>query len=205
MTDPIPIVIVTEDILSETVILKILDTSKNNYSVINRLGRRGCTYIKQKILAFNQAANKTPFLVCVDLDQVECPPVLIRRWIDFNLNSKMLFRIAVREIESWLLAHRINIAKYLHVSKANITREPENLLDPKQTLINIARKSKSRTIRNGIPPSDGSTAKIGPNYNAALTEFVITSWDPLVARENSLSLRKALIALDNFNPLCDNR
>jgi len=105
VTTPIPIHLVVEDDLSDAVLRKILRESSNNFTVGSSFGKCGYGYIKQKIHAFNNAAKGTPFLVLSDLE-AECAPIQIKEWLPVPRHHNLLFRITVREIESWLLADR---------------------------------------------------------------------------------------------------
>ena len=60
------------------------------------------------------------------------------------------------------MADRESIASFLAVSIAKVPQHPN--LDPnsKQTLINIARTSRSKNIREDLVPRQGSGAKVGP-------------------------------------------
>ena len=68
-------------------------------------------------------------------------------------------------------------------------------LNPKETLINLAQASRSRSIREDIVPRRGSGAKVGPLYVARLTEFAERYWRPDIAAENSESLHRCIRAL----------
>lgn len=54
---------------------------------------------------FNFAARLTPFLVLADLDRIECAPKLIRDWLPVEKHPNPVFRVAVREVESWVQAY----------------------------------------------------------------------------------------------------
>jgi len=54
------------------------DVSKNKFIINNIYGNSGFGYIKSKISGFNNAAKNFPFLIITDLDEYECPPVLIK-------------------------------------------------------------------------------------------------------------------------------
>ncbi len=154
--------------------------------------------MKKSIRSFNKASRYIPFFVLTDLDKISCPPGLLKDWLDEALHERLILRIAVREVESWLLADRMNISRYLSVSKDRIAVDIESIIDPKQYIFSIARSSKSRTIREGIPPAPESTAHCGPDYNNLLIHFVREEWEPESARKNSHSLEKAIIAISSF-------
>ena len=113
----------------------------------------------------------------------------------------MSFRVAVREVESWLLADREGIAAFLGVRVAIVPAEPDSLLEPKETMVNLARRSSRSRIRSDLVPRPGSGRSTGPLYNATLINFVsdgITGWRPDVAMRTSPSLQKARNALEGL-------
>jgi hypothetical protein len=153
------------------------------------------------IKSFNNAAQETPFLVLTDLDNAQCPPSLINAWLPHgNQHPNLIFRVAVREVEAWLLADRNNFADYLGILKEKIPPVVESIKDPKRLLMELARKSRKRALREAIVPSSKSGAKQGPDYNGALIPFVNKFWDIEAAKENSMSLKKTVKAVRNFKP-----
>jgi len=200
VTPPIPINLAVEDILSEAVLRKILRESKKDFAVGACFCHGGYAYLKKSIRGFNNAAKAAPFLVLTDLDKAECPPVLLREWLPHPRHPNLLFRIAVREVEAWLLAHREALAKFLGIQRQLIPYEVDNLADPKQLLISLARKSKKRQLREAIVPRSGSTAKVGPDYNGQLALFVEHFWEIAKAAQNSPSLQRTVRAITDFNP-----
>ncbi|MCP4666493.1 MAG: DUF4276 family protein [Deltaproteobacteria bacterium] len=201
MDENIPIVIAVEDDLSEAVLRVMFNQSTRSYEVSNCLGRQGSGYLKKKIKGFNQAAKGIPFLVLTDLDQTDCPPLLIGKWLSIPKHENLLFRIAVREIESWLLAHRRAMASFFGVQENLIPSDPDNLSDPKRFLISLAAKSRKSDLRKAIVPANRSTAKIGPDYNGTLVTFVRDSWQAKEASKSSPSLRRAFNAIEKFTPV----
>lgn len=201
MSAPIPLNLVVEDYLSEAVVLKILCASGRPFAVGTRyLGRQGAGYIKKRICGFNRAAKATPFLVLTDLDDETCAPQLLQSWLSEPPNRNLIFRIAVREVEAWLLAHRDGIATFLGIQRDLIPSNVESLKNPKEVLIDLARKSRRGDIRKDIVPSDGSNRVQGPDYNGRLIRFVEESWSPVQAMKNSQSLSSAARALASFKP-----
>ena len=152
-------------------------------------GKKGSGYIKNKIQDFNKSAQSICYLALVDLDKYNCPPEVILSWLPHK-NNLMIFRVVVREIESWLLADRNNIAKFLNFSVDKIPTNPENENDPKQKLVNIARNSRSSQIRSSLVPEKNSTAQVGKLYTSEMKRFVSEFWDINSARVNSPSLNK---------------
>ena len=200
MSSDIPINIVFEDDLSKAVIMKILQ-SRDRYEVGIGFPMHGFGNIKKKIDGFNNAAKGMPYLVLTDLDKEECAPTLIQDWIkNVPIHQNLLFRVAVREVESWVLADRDCFAKFLGVEEVLIPVEVDEIGDPKDYLVNLVKKSSKRKLRDDIVPKKGSTAKQGPNYNGPLISFVKNFWNPDEAMQNSPSLRRAIKAIEHFRP-----
>lgn len=197
MTNPIPINLAVEDALSEAIIRQIIRQSKRDFIVGTCYNRRGYGYLKKTIRGFNNAAKGTPYLVLTDLDKNECPLGLIEKWLPHPKHPNLLFRIAVREVESWVLGDRAAFAKFLGIKQELIPQDVDGLEDPKKKLIDLARKSRKR---GGIVPAKGSTAKIGPDYNGQLIDFVTNYWQVEVAALSSPSLKRAYDAIMTFEP-----
>lgn len=189
--------LVYEDDLSEAVMYKLINHFGDKYTVHNTYSGHGFGYLKSNIKGFNQASVVSPFFMLTDLDNYNCPLSLINDWINFPLNSNFIFRIAVREVEAWLLADIEGLSEYFKVSSVNFPISPESEIDPKNTLIHLARRSRIRKIREDVVPINENAA-IGPNYNGCLTEFVIKHWNVETALLRSKSLLKAFNRLENF-------
>ena len=185
------LVVATEDELSEIVAEKLVYELVSRDTYIERIRRNGYGYLKSKMQSFCEIARRRPVFILADLDARACPRALIEDWCEnWQRAEKLIFRVAVREIESWLLADRTAIAKFLNVSPAKITRDPETLTDPKAYLLSLAEQG-AREVKNRLLPSRGSSAKQGLGYSDCLAEFVMKKWSPARAAECSDSLRKA--------------
>jgi len=162
-------------------------------------GKRGKDYIKQKIGKFNLTAKSINYLALVDFMDTDCacPAEVISTWLPHK-NKLMYFRVVVREIESWLLADRKTIAKFLSVGIEKIPINPENESDPKQKLVNIARTSRSKSIRSALVPEQNSTAQVGRLYTSEIKRFISDFWELNAARKNSPSLNKCLNRLEEI-------
>lgn len=189
--------LVYEDDLSEAVMSKLLNYSSEDFVIHNTYSGHGFGYLKSNIRGFNQASNFISHFMLTDLDNFECPLELINEWIDFSMHPNFIFRIAVKEVEAWLLADIEGLSQFFRVSKVNFPKKPENEIDPKHILIELARRSRLRTIREDIVPIN-EYAKIGPNYNARMTEFVNEYWNIESAIYRSRSLEKAFSKLRTF-------
>lgn len=164
-------------------------------------GKHGWSYVQGRIRALNEAASLAPHLALVDLMDVrprpDCPASLVRAWLP-NRHPNMLFRVVVRELESWLLADREGIADLLHVPLTRVPRLPEEEPDPKRALVNLARRSRSRRLREALVPRAGSTAQVGPDYNPLLEQFILHGWNPTTARAVAPSLDRCLTRLEEL-------
>ncbi len=201
---PIPLDIVVEDSLSESVLTKLLRHSEKPYSVGDCLQRGGFGYIKRNISGFNRAAQGRPFFILTDLDRNECAPNLIEDWLHKPISPNLVFRVAVREVEAWLLADRDGISEFLGVRRQSIPLDIEDIGDPKSLIVSLSRSSRRRSIRLDIAPAVGSTARQGPDYNARLQSFVQEVWDLDAACTRSDSLSRAVERIRTFEPSWSN-
>ncbi|HIK15203.1 MAG TPA: hypothetical protein IGS53_07960 [Leptolyngbyaceae cyanobacterium M33_DOE_097] len=203
MTD-IPINLAVEDALSEAVLRSMLNQSRRPFTVGNCLSRGGYGYLKKIIPGINHAAKGMPYLVLTDLDNADCPLAIISSWLSQPKHPNLIFRVAIIEVEAWLLAHREAFSEFLGISANSIPSNVDEIPDPKQLLINLARKSPRRSVRDAIVPAPGSTAKIGKDYNGQLIQFVQQSWQVDSAKINSQSLQRAMNAIMSFEPIWEN-
>lgn len=140
-------------------------------------------------------AEREPVVLITDLDRLSCAPLLIADWFQFKRFSRFLcFRVAVREVESWLMADKINLAKFLGVAERWLPRSVEEELEPKQRLIKIASKGR-KNIRDELVGRGSDGAKQGFGYNEQLSKFVTSGWDPERAIALSDSLRRTCVGL----------
>ena len=97
------------------------------------------------------------------------------------------------EIEAWALADRQSLAEWLGISISVVSRSPDDVHDPKRELIELARRSRKRELREALVRSlpDG-LFRPGPGYNDYLGNFVAQLWKPETARLNSPSLDRAI-------------
>jgi len=134
-------------------------------------------------------------MVLVDLDRdAECAPPLCEEWVP-DPAPYLCFRVAVREVEAWLMADAVSLSSFLSVARSRIPVDPEQLFDPKTEMVNLARRSRRREIREDMVPRDQSGRSVGPAYVSRLIEYVQTFWRPNVAIERAQSLRRAVACL----------
>lgn len=197
----IPIDVAVEDQLSEQVVLKLLEVANRSFHVGTTYRRGGFGYLRRTINGWNAAAKGRPFIVLTDLDDGKCPSALIAEWLTSDIHPNLIFRIAVREVEAWLLADSENLATYLRISAKHLPGDPDSLSDPKASLIDLAKRSRASDVRANLVPRPGSTAKQGPGHNEFLGAFVQRKWDVRAAAEQSRSLKRALSRIEDFQPI----
>jgi hypothetical protein len=156
--------------------------------------------IKHKCGSFLKMANAGIHVFAItDLDAAPCASGLVLDWFSpagLPLPEKLYFRVAVREIEAWLLADLDAFASYLGIPAANFSSVPESLPDPKQHLLNVIRQKSTKSIHREMLPR--RNMRIGPAYNEVLTKFVQTKWSPARAAAHAPSLSRAIHALEKF-------
>jgi hypothetical protein len=197
----IPVNLVAEGLLDEQVLRHLLTQCGRPFMPGVCYGKRGRAHLEQNLPRFNRASAYQPFIVLADLDRDDCPPSLVRRWLPQGTHPNMILRIAVREVESWLLADRESFAGFLGVSVAKVPTQPDNETDPKLYIVSLARRSRYKKLREGVAPFSGSTSRVGKNYVGQLTRFILSQWSAERARHHSPSLNRALDALQHFSPV----
>jgi hypothetical protein len=151
--------------------------------------------LDKKLRAYNEAARYAPWLIVRDLDSdSRCAPEVARSLIP-EPSAKMCFRLAVRQIEAWLLADRVGTAEFLSINANLIPTSPDSLANAKAELIRLAGRGRSRNVRTALLPVAGSTQQVGQEHTARLVEFASRIWDPGRAIEVSPSLASCSAAL----------
>ena len=138
---------------------------------------------------YNEAGKNTSVMGLADLEQEQCAPLLLASKLPCK-SAGFHLRIAVRMLESWLLADRQSMARFLKVPISALPTNPDNEAHAKRVLVDIARKSTSKTIRDALVPDD-SGGVVGPDYVATMSKFIEQHWRASVARKTSPSLEKA--------------
>jgi hypothetical protein len=187
----------TEDALSEAVGLKLIATFLPRFEVNLTLGKKGNGLLKAKIRSYCDIAKRIPFLLITDLDATICAPALISSWLGTITPPKdFLFRVAVREVEGWLLADHVSM-KLLLGNRVNVPRDPESIRDPKECLLHLARGAR-RDVKSDLLAEPNAIASQGLGYNHRLCHYVNTSWCPTRAAERSDSLNRVIRRLEQL-------
>ena len=165
-------------------------------------GRQGKQHLRQRLNGYNQAARFTPWVILIDLDHDEtCAPPLRDSWLPTPA-PYLCFRIAVHEIEAWLMADRERLAHFFSIARSRIPVEPEAVDEPKRIMVELARHSRRRAIREDMAPRPQSGREVGPAYSSRLIEFIESTssgWRPDVAAKSSDSLARSLRCLRWLN------
>ncbi|WP_139225764.1 hypothetical protein [Paracidovorax konjaci] len=198
MARSIEIALVVEDALSLVLMEKILAHTGRGYIVFRALVECGAGNIHKSVKKYLNASRALPHVVLVDLDQIACAPSLRRKWGVTALPESMLFRVAVRESEAWVLADRAAFAAFAEIPINKISSVPESLPDPKQELVNLVRRSRNKRLASELVPVQGSSVSIGPLYNERLGQFVRDCWDVDAAMMNAPSLERTFSRLQTF-------
>lgn len=191
----INIVLATEDELSESLGDKLIFEANKNLNVSMRLRKGGFGYLKGRLPSLCKLSKVQPIVLFTDLDKMNCPLKLMDLW--FRGVSKpegLLFRVVVREIESWVLADHKGFSEYFGISPAKLPPNPDLLPDPKAFLLKLVGGSK-REIRESMIAKKGALAIQGVGYNTILCDFIRTSWTSSRAIQRSDSLEKAYLRI----------
>lgn len=188
------IILAVEDVLGEAVSIRIL--ASLGIAVSQRLGLKGKGYLQKKSQNLNQTARGFAVFMLTDQDSPnQCPPQLIRSWIRGPRHPYFFLRIAVMEVESWIMADRKGIASFLSVPSSRIPLDTDVLAYPKEFLVSLAHSSNKARLRADLVPKPGATSKVGPGYNPRIGEFVRLHWDVERASQVSNSLKRTMARL----------
>ncbi len=159
---------------------------------------RGKPRLDEELPRYNQAARWSPRFVLRDLDTDKPCAGELRELLLPTPERFMCFRLVVRSVEAWLMADPEMLARYLHISPSKIPLSPDAVVVPKDELVNLARFSPKPNIRKDMIPEPGKSRRIGSAYAARINDFSANHWRPEIARENSPSLRRAIVALERL-------
>lgn len=194
MTRAIDIVVV-EGALEVVASLKLLRTLQVPTENLFPIDKMGCTNFWRDVSKYNQAARQCLVFGLTDLDHHPCPSGLLSKHLKNSKHPNFILRIAERELESWLLADVEAMARYLKLSQDIFPSNPDAESDPKQTLVNLARRSTRTALREDLVPESGSKGIVGRGYVSRMKEFIESKWRPLKAQQHSESLQRAIAAI----------
>jgi hypothetical protein len=200
-----PVTIAREGFLDAILLARML--RENGLDVGPMHGGRGKGRLDERLPGYVRAAIYGPWIVLRDLDRdADCAPDLVRRLVAplarggiAAMPTGLCLIVAVHQMEAWLLADRQGIAEFLHVTPSVVPVAPETLPDAKQALVGLARRSRSRTIREGMAPTSQSGRKVGTRYTEMMQRFIEEEWDPARAIAGGAgSLAKLAERIDRF-------
>lgn len=185
------VALATEDALSEAIGKRLLMDAGYGFEPSPLLRKNGFGYLRSRMDSWCEMAKRKPILLITDLDTAACPQALREDWIGSRKPAEnLVLRIAVREIEAWLLADH-QAFRTLIGNRGTLPPDPDLLADPKQFLLRLVAKQARREIREDLVANAGAIASQGIGYNSRLCQLVATVWDPARASTRSRSLQKA--------------
>lgn len=147
--------IATEDELSEAVARRLVADVEPALQVTQTLRKNGFGYLRAKMASWCELARHQPVLLLTDLDQVACSVELLQQWRGALLPpADLLMRVAVREVEAWLLADHEAMRSLLG-ERGRLPGEPDQLPDPKAHLLQLAAKYAPRDVRADLVKTKG--------------------------------------------------
>ena len=187
------VIVATEDALSEAVVLRLLLECEQDWSVAATIRKNGYGYLKSKLDELVRTSNKVPVLMLTDLDLKPCAPELIHQWFgERGVPGGMIFRVAVHEVETWLLADHEGLSDFLGIPIDRLPSLPDHISDPKGHLLQLVRKHSPRDIKADLLPARKTLASVGLGYNSVLVDFAQNYWAPMRAALRSDSLSRAI-------------
>jgi hypothetical protein len=193
--------LIAEGTLDEQVLRQLILQSAPHLQAGVCYGKRGRDWMSINLAKYNQAANSMAFATLADLEQDECPPTLLQLWFPHGVHPNLRPRIAVRMVESWLLADREALSQFLGIAVHHVPHLPDNENNPKQIMVGLARHSRSRIIREDMVPPPNTPGHVGKNYRGRLEQFVVEKWSAERAQIHSPSLQRAVHSLEQFHPV----
>jgi hypothetical protein len=150
----------------------------------------GKSALDHSLAGYNNAARFSCWLVLRDLDHdAACAPQL-RRLLLPSSAAHMRLHIPVHSVEAWLLADHEAFARFFAVARTRVPTDPEAIAQPKLALVNLARVSRKKFVREAVVPVPGTTARLGPGYVPLLIRFASQEWRPAVAADRCESLAR---------------
>lgn len=193
MADDVPFTVAVEGIVDEAVAFRLLAAVGAHAARVlpPRDRRRGKSWLDDNGRNLVAAGEHIPVLILRDLDRDGCV-VAVRDTLAPRLTRFAAVRIAVRAIEAWLLADREALAASLGVRVGAFPVSPDDITDPKRALVDLARRSPRRALREMLVPRDGAGTSVGPEYALFVGSFATEVWSPERARSASTSLDRAM-------------
>ena len=159
--------------------------------------RAGQPLVLEVVELANKDARRKRWVAVTDLDnKFPCAGLARAQWLP-SPAPYMCFRIAVQEIEAWLLADREQAAKFFKVPLTSIPSNPDMLTSPlpKEVVLQLAQQGGLAGMTRGA----GDTLDEGNLYTNRMSEFARLWWRPAIAAQNSPSLKKCIERLQQLS------
>ena len=196
MSGPVIISAAVEGIVDDAVVRKLITYAGGQPGAV--YGRNGKPALRQKINGYNNAARHALWIVLVDLDrEADCAPPLREAWLP-ELAPDLCFRVAVREIEAWLMADAETLRSFWTWRAAECPAVPRTRINRKRPWSTSRGVSRRRAVHEDMVPREGSGRPVGPAYASRLIEYVETRWRPGVAARHAESLRRAIACVERL-------
>src|SRR5690554_5304718 len=135
---------ITEDHLSTAVAERLVRESDDRWQVGVPITTGGSGKLLSELPKYLKVANSLPVLLLTDLDRLECAPSLSHRYCPARgWPECFLFRVAVREIEAWLMADHEGFSDFTGIPKNRLASDCEAIADPKQQLLSLVNRYAS--------------------------------------------------------------
>jgi hypothetical protein len=185
-----------EDQLSQHVGQKIAEIA--GWDIKRSFIGNGKGELKNKFESYLNLANRERVLLIVDMDRPSrkcpCAPSLIQDWLKKRrMPAKMFFRVAVYEVEAWLLSDHDALRGFIG-GQPKLPADPDVLEDPKAELLTLLNRNKKIVKEDVVRISRGKIFQ-GVGYNDILGKWVDEKWSPERAAQKSDSLRRAIYRL----------
>jgi hypothetical protein len=185
---PSPVTLVVEGTTDEAVARRLL--AEAGLPSGPAYVKNGKVALDRCLAGYSNAARFACWLVLRDLDHdASCAPELRRKLLP-RPSIHMRLHLAVRSVEAWLLADAEALGRFLRVAPTRVPSQPDALPSPKRTMVDLARRSRNKAVREAMVPATDSSAKVGPGYAVVVTEFICHHWRPGIASRCSPSLAR---------------
>lgn len=188
-----------EDLPGELVLRRLLRTHRRLKVKDEVRGLQGEGYLKANLPIWNRAASLLPMLVLLDLDR-GCAPGKLRSVLPDDPHPNLLLRIAVHEVEAWLLADHEAMADWAGIPLVKLPADADAVTDPKRELVNLVRRHSPARLKRSIVPGDGEQRQTAPGYNDAMEQLILRHWEPERAERHSRSLASARARIAAWRP-----
>jgi hypothetical protein len=188
-----------EDLPGELVLRRLVRQHRRLHVRNEVRGLQGEGYLKANLPFWNRAARSFPMLVLLDLDR-GCAPGKRSAVLADPPHPNLLLRIAVVEVESWLLADHDAMAAWAGIPSSKLVADADAVSDPKQLLVNLVRRHGGARLKRLIVPHEGDRRQTAPGYNDGMRDLIDRHWDPDRAEARSPSLCRARQRIAEWRP-----